>query len=210
MSTTLDHKARLQQQKEATRSRIVRGGNRLFSTQGYAETSMEDIAREADISIRTIYLHFESKASILLAYFDEWLGDFVDALCSRPVDEPVDETVSAALDHLFATGWDDRSFADMARPFPVAQFIGDGPPEIAGRMMHEWVRAQDRLAADTARRGNYPADSLIPRARAASIFASWVALLLVFRDGFESGGIPPAATGRTVGQELIREMTRGK
>lgn len=210
MSTTLDHKARLQQQKEATRTRIVRGGNRLFSTQGYAETSMEDIAREADISIRTIYLHFESKASILLAYFDEWLADFVDALCSRPVDEPVDETVSAALDHLVSTGWDDRSFADMARPFPVAQFIGDGPPEIAGRMMHEWVRAQDRLAADTARRGNYAADSLVPRARAASIFASWVALLLVFRDGFESGSIPPDATGRTVGQALIREMTRRK
>ena len=37
---------------------------------------MEDISVAADVAVRTIYLHFDSKAAVLLTGFDDWLDDF--------------------------------------------------------------------------------------------------------------------------------------
>lgn len=65
--------------KAQTRQRIIRAADQLFATKGYVGTSMEDISIEADVAIRTIYLHFDSKAAVLLAYFDAWLDELLDA-----------------------------------------------------------------------------------------------------------------------------------
>ncbi|MDO7881416.1 TetR/AcrR family transcriptional regulator [Salinibacterium soli] len=210
MSTTAEGKTRFERRKEATRGRIVHAANTLFLADGYVETSMEDIARAADVAIRTIYLHFDSKAAILLAYFDEWLDDFVDALIARPAAEPIDESVARALDFLVQNGWDGTPFGEMPGPHPTVEFIGTGSPEIAGRIMHGWGRAQDALTAHYAASGEYPAGSFVPRARAAAVFASWVATLLVFRDGFGGAPLDAQATGNSVGEAIIREMNSGR
>ena len=58
--------------KAATRAKITQAANQLFSVKGYQETSVEDISELADVAVRTIYMHFPSKAAILLDHFDEW------------------------------------------------------------------------------------------------------------------------------------------
>ncbi|MBX3094511.1 MAG: TetR family transcriptional regulator [Cryobacterium sp.] len=194
--------------KAATRSRIITAADRLFTTRGYANTSMEDIADAADIAIRTIYLHFPSKAAIHLASFDSWLDAFVLAVVARPIEEPVADAVTAALQHMTASGWDDHSYGEMPGPHPTVEFLGSGPPEIAGHIMHSWVRAQDEIARDAVARGGFAPESLHPRARAAAVFAAWVATLLVARDGFEAASLPSEATGNTLGGEILRLFAR--
>lgn len=210
MESSPDGLNRFERRKQATRQRIVHAANQLFTTNGYVETSMEEIAKTADVAIRTIYLHFDSKAAILLAYFDEWLEQFVVELCARPIDEPVDVAVSTSLDRLVEKGWDGTPFGEMAAPHPTVEFIGEGAPEIAGRIMQGWAGAQATLTAHYAAGGDYPSDSFIPRARAATIFASWIATLLVFHDGFAGAPLDPKSTGNSVGEAIIREMNSGK
>ena len=197
---------RYDRKKAVTRARIVRAGNELFSSRGFDGVSVEDIAEAADLAVRTLYLHFESKAGILLAYFDDWLDDYVAALCARPLTESVEQTVVAALADMKARGWDDdRTFAEMSTAHPVVEFIGGGNPQLAGHLLQSWVHAQDILAADTRTRGGYSPESLFPRARAAALFAAWIATILAFRDAFEGneiGTISAHEMGRAMAQQL--------
>lgn len=198
----------MDRRRAATRSRIAAAGDALFTTRGYASTSMEDIAEAADVAVRTIYLHFPSKAAIHLAYFDDWLDAFVLAILARPIEQPIADVVAAALKDLTEAGRTDHSYGEMAGPHPTVEFLGAGPPEIAGHIMHRWVQAQDAIAQDARARGGYPSGSLQPRARAASVFAAWVATILVARDGFDGAGLPKEATGNELGGEILRLLAR--
>jgi AcrR family transcriptional regulator len=68
-----------------------------FLAQGVEETSAEQIAADAGVSLRTFYRHFATKHDLLFADFDEGLHWFRNALAARPADEPVVESVQAAI-----------------------------------------------------------------------------------------------------------------
>ena len=60
---------------------IVLAGLRLFTQYGYRKTSIDDIARAAQVAKRTVYLHFENKAAVFLAIL-EYLGGQVRQRCA--------------------------------------------------------------------------------------------------------------------------------
>lgn len=200
---------RTDRRRAATRERILRAADRLFAERGYEATSMEGIAEAADVAVRTIYLHFPSKAAMLLAYFDDWIAAFVAALAARPVDEPIDRAVEAALGVVAEGGWTDRRYDEAPVTYPTVEFLGGGPPEIAGHILHTWVRAQDAIAADVRERGGYGPDALEPRARAAAVFAAWVATLLVAGESLREGRQPPRPSGHSLGAALLQIIARG-
>ena len=55
------------QQAEETRERILDGARRLFAGRGYAETTIESIATEAQVAVPTVYAAFQSKRGVLSA-----------------------------------------------------------------------------------------------------------------------------------------------
>lgn len=59
------------QQAGATRRRILAAAERLFAAHGYAAVTMEAIAREAKVSLATIYLHFPGRAAVIGALAEE-------------------------------------------------------------------------------------------------------------------------------------------
>jgi AcrR family transcriptional regulator len=59
---------------------IVLAALELFTRYGYRKTSIDDIARAAQVAKRTVYLHFENKATVFLAIL-EYLGDQVRQRC---------------------------------------------------------------------------------------------------------------------------------
>ncbi len=64
---------------EGTRDQILDAAERLMGRLGYQKMTMDDIAREAGIGRRTIYLHFPSKEEVALARIDR----VVDRLKTR-------------------------------------------------------------------------------------------------------------------------------
>jgi len=169
-----------------TREAIVVAGTRLFETKGYAEVSMTDISVEAGVAARTIYLHFGSKAAILLAYFDAWIDEYVTAMCAGAAGENVDDAMIRAFIELDARGqMDNRSFDEMGAPHPTLELLTSSNLDTFGHVMQSWVRAQDVLAEHYRTSLALPADSVIPRARAAAVFATWMVTLLAYRDARE-------------------------
>jgi AcrR family transcriptional regulator len=63
----LDRRDRMAQQ---TRGEILSAARRLFAERGYAATSINDIAEEADVAVQTIYARLGSKRGMLIALID--------------------------------------------------------------------------------------------------------------------------------------------
>lgn len=61
----------LQKRKEKTRKSILQTARRLFLTQGFVNTTMQDVARECELGVGTLYNYFSSKVDLLFAIFSE-------------------------------------------------------------------------------------------------------------------------------------------
>jgi AcrR family transcriptional regulator len=74
------HSPRRQQQAAATRQAILEAAQRLFERRGYPATTMEQVAAEAGVALKTVYVAFVTKGGLLRALWDLRLkGDQEDA-----------------------------------------------------------------------------------------------------------------------------------
>jgi AcrR family transcriptional regulator len=65
--------SRRRAQAEATRNDILGAAQRLFERGGYAATTMEAIAAEAGVALKTVYVAFETKSGLLRALWNHLL-----------------------------------------------------------------------------------------------------------------------------------------
>jgi AcrR family transcriptional regulator len=57
---------RAEEQRRATRSRVIDAAGRLFTDKGYVATTMTDIAREAGVAMQSVYSAGKSKGDLLV------------------------------------------------------------------------------------------------------------------------------------------------
>jgi AcrR family transcriptional regulator len=68
---TIPAETRRQRKKSAIRSRIITAGIELFSAQGIASVTVDQIAKAADIGKGTIYNYFRTKEHIVVGFMVE-------------------------------------------------------------------------------------------------------------------------------------------
>ncbi len=99
---------------DRTRRRILSAAHRLFTTQGYAETSVAQVARRARVSVDTVYAAVGRKPQLLLAVHDMALAggpepvpaeqrDYVRAVREAPGARAKITTYAEALGHRLPT-----------------------------------------------------------------------------------------------------------
>ncbi len=100
------------------RDKLVAAAQHEFAAHG-VDASLEKIAREAGVSIGTLYRHFPTRLDLLMAAFEPRLHEFL-----RGADEALKigdpwEAFVAYLENLFAVQAGDRGFNDfLSRRFP--------------------------------------------------------------------------------------------
>jgi len=82
---------------ERTREALRQAAVVRFLAQGVEDTSAEQIAGDAGVSLRTFYRHFASKHDLLFADYDAGLHWFRSALAARSPDESIIESVQSAI-----------------------------------------------------------------------------------------------------------------
>lgn len=88
----------LRERKRAqTRDAIVNAALTRFARQGFDNTTVDQIAADAQISPRTFFHYFPSKHDVVVANLDMRLLRLEDALAGRPAHEPPLTAVRAAL-----------------------------------------------------------------------------------------------------------------
>ena len=99
------------------REAILRAAISVFAHNGYFNSKVADIAREAGVADGTVYLYFKSKEDILHSIFDRSVEDALDAARNqiKEVADPREKLRQIALLHLERLGAD----RDLAVVFQV-------------------------------------------------------------------------------------------
>ena len=131
---------------------------RLFTEQGFEETTIDQIAAGAGISRRAFFRYFDSKADVLWGEFDTEVTRIRAMLDDVPPGLPVLEAVRRAV--LAANHY---RAADVPELRARMALIGSVPALIARAAVHydAWERA---ISDFVARRAGQPAGSLYPLA----------------------------------------------
>ena len=81
---------RRQKQKKKTRSIILDAARSLFSEIGFADTTIRNIAKNAEVGFGTVFNHFPDKSSLLIAtLIDDLVKTQTEAMVSFPGDGSV-------------------------------------------------------------------------------------------------------------------------
>jgi AcrR family transcriptional regulator len=165
--------ARNPQTARSTRTRVAlrKAAAERFAAQGVEATSVEQIAEDAGVTVRTFYRHFGSKHDLLFADYDSGLQWFRGALAARPDSEPVVASVRAAI---FAFPYDVAALTQMAA-FRAEQLE---PERIAGHLRTVEGDLAEAIGEHLARRIPPEADGrrldalITARTIAAAVFAA--------------------------------------
>jgi AcrR family transcriptional regulator len=91
-----------ERKKQRTRDALLRAALELFTTRGYEETTVDDIAEAVEVSQRTFFRHFAGKEEAALALQEMTVARFVESVRERPPHEaPLEALRQAVLE-----GWD--------------------------------------------------------------------------------------------------------
>ncbi|MFD3945697.1 TetR family transcriptional regulator [Streptomyces sp. NPDC058579] len=98
-----------ERKKQRTRNALLRVALELFTTQGYEQTTVDEIADAVEVSQRTFFRYFASKEEVAFAVQQTVEERFVQALAERPPEEgPLDALRNAVL-----SAWDSIGEAIM-------------------------------------------------------------------------------------------------
>ncbi len=163
-----DHTKPRDRRKLRLQAEVRRQAFRLFARQGYAKTSVEQIAAAADISYSTFFRHFPSKQAIAGDLRFDAL--FIDAFESQPNDISLSQAISAAtaaLPDLLSS----QDIAEMREHYTILMKV----PELqATGFAYLNATAHEVAQLITARVGA-ATSALSIEALAWSVVASWVA-----------------------------------
>jgi AcrR family transcriptional regulator len=136
-------------QARATRRRVIDHATALFQQQGYAATTIEQIASAAGVAVQTVYFHFGNKATVLkevvdvLAVGDDEPVPMLDRPWVREVQQTQDARRALAV-------WLTNGRLIFTRVAPVMKIVRDAAgsdPEMAAQWQ---TNADQRFTAQRA------------------------------------------------------------
>ncbi len=147
--------------RRAVQAEIGGAAMRLFLEQGFDATTMEQIARAAGISRRSLFRYFSTKEDIVLGHLVEAGLAVKDALEARAVSEPPWEALRAALEALAL----DPQYSPE-RTLGIAKMLY-GTPSLRASHFEKQLRWQELLVPNIQLRlGAATGDGPDPRAQA--------------------------------------------
>ncbi|MGK5681902.1 TetR family transcriptional regulator [Actinoplanes sp. URMC 104] len=176
--------AGLRERKKArTRIAIRDAAMRLFTEQGYASTTVEQIAEAAEVSPSTFFRYFPTKEDVVVA--DDYDPMILAAIRAQPAGMPVLEAVLQGMRQVFGSLTEDEWVSEKRR-----QDLFRTVPELRGRQLQAMVSAVDMLAGVMAERMGLPAGSAEVRGLAGAFVGVALAFLPPGRPGhFEEGDL---------------------
>jgi AcrR family transcriptional regulator len=96
-----------------TRQRIADAALDLFTSQGYAQTTIDEIAAAAGVNRRTVFRHFATKEAMVFDHLAVGRDFIIRSLTERPAQEPVLVSLHAVLRELCVRGYERRLLAQI-------------------------------------------------------------------------------------------------
>ncbi|AZQ34442.1 TetR family transcriptional regulator [Streptomyces cyaneochromogenes] len=155
-----------ERKKQRTRDALLRTALELFTTQGYEQTTVDDIAGAVDVSQRTFFRYFAGKEEAALALQDITVEHFLEAVRERPPHEaPMEALRQAVLE-----GWDTLNEVVEA-VVPIALYLRmyrviESTPVLLAAHLRRSAEIEEAIAGILAEREGVDVDA-DPRPRLA-------------------------------------------
>lgn len=139
--------------KNQTRDAIRREAMRLIETNGYANTSIEQIAAAAEVAPSTFFRYFPTKEQMLIT--NDLDKVMLDLLASQPADMQPFKAFRYSLETTWATATEDE-WEFEAKRLQIVLSV----PELKAAQLDEYHRTAGKLAQAEARRTGRDAGDL--------------------------------------------------
>ncbi|QQC93738.1 TetR family transcriptional regulator [Streptomyces alfalfae] len=155
-----------ERKKQRTRNALLRAALELFTTKGYEETTVDEIAEAVDVSQRTFFRYFANKQEAVFAVQEMVEARFVEVLRERPAHEtPLVALREAVLGAWEAMGQSIEEVVPVELHMSTYQMIESTPSLLAVHMRRS-IETEDEVARVIAEREGLDMDT-DPRPRVA-------------------------------------------
>jgi AcrR family transcriptional regulator len=156
-----------ERKKRQTRAAISRTATELFARQGFEQTTIADVAREAGVAKMTVTNYFALKEDLVFDLRAKIVDRLAAAVRTREA-APSPVSVLDAIRAAFDRGLDDRdpTFGFLGRRF--AEMVGASPALVASE--RSMLDAQERALAAELARGPGDVEMELAAAALASVF----------------------------------------
>ncbi|MCF3124874.1 TetR family transcriptional regulator [Streptomyces arenae] len=184
-----------ERKKQRTRDALLRAALELFTTKGYEETTVDEIAEAVDVSQRTFFRYFANKQEAAFAIQVMVEARFAEALRERPSHEaPLVALRNAVLEAWEVMGQSIEEVVPVELHMRTYQMIESTPALLAAHLRRS-IETEDEVAGVIAEREGLDASDPRPRVAVAAF----------------SGVMRVAgrlwSTGEDISLESIREIT---
>ncbi|MFF7632025.1 TetR/AcrR family transcriptional regulator [Kitasatospora sp. NPDC008050] len=182
-----------ERKKQRTRDALVDAAHRLFLTQGYARTTVDEIAAAVDVSQRTFFRYFANKEEAALAVLADAERYFLQRLRARPAAENPLTAMHAAI----CESWRDLHTSHRhdgrgaTAALELVALIESTPTLLAAHLRRSAEQEQRVVEVLAAREGVDPATDLRPQLLAATFGA----VIRSAHQAWTAAGGRPAADG---------------
>jgi len=161
-----------ERKKAKTRAALREQALRLIRAQGYATTTVEQIAAAAEVSPSTFFRYFPTKEDVVL--YDPYDPLIVAAFRAQPPDLPPITALRRAVGAVF-----DALPREESAGLRELMALFLAVPELRARILDELLRSVDLAAEMVAERVGRPAGDVAVRAFAGAVvgivMAAWIA-----------------------------------
>lgn len=160
-----------ERKKQRTRRSIQRAALELFAAHGFRETTIAQIAEAAEVSLRTVTVHFPAKEDLVLVLGSEGMDDLIHEIEGRP---------AGALTLDVFRGWITRQVEQVGNHaegeesrelLRLIRTITSADPDLRMRVRGSDLRLEGVLALGIAQDLGLAQDALAPRLASAAIIA---------------------------------------
>ena len=125
--------------------RLEHAALELFASQGFDETTVDELAVAGGVGRRTFFRYFPTKLDVVLGELDDGLAALTGVLEAEPGDDPV---AAARAAFLAVNHYADAELPALRRRLGLIEEV----PELAARATVRYRDWEHALAADAARR----------------------------------------------------------
>ena len=159
-----DTEGRRERKRRQTTERIQQAAMSLFLERGFEATTVDDIAERADVSKRSFFDYFPSKEDVVFAWQDGFADHLMQAIASRPRQEPAVKAVQFGLVSALVSAADERSLA-------IGELVRR-TPALRGRDQLKYAKLESKLTEALRARASNPAEEKKMRLLAAVVMGA--------------------------------------
>jgi AcrR family transcriptional regulator len=196
-----------ERKKQQTQLQIAETARRLFLERGFDAVTVADVAREADVSVGTVFNYFPTKEDLFYSGMEVFEERLIDAVRERPADE----SVLAAFRRVVLDGIPRLAADETADVIRTAARIVGSSRSLQAREREIVARSTADLAAVIANENRRSADDVEAATIAAALMGAQRALVAYVHASVLAGvsGAKLASGARAQAKRAFARLEQG-